>query len=87
MGIREKRRISRLLQSPDLEAIIAELRNMPAAVVINPLIGGLCSTNETARWHAISALGPIVADLADRDMEAARVVMPGGDAAFHVEPQ
>jgi HEAT repeat protein len=75
MGIREKRRISRLLQSPDLEAIIAELLQLPASTVINPLIGGLCSTNETARWHAISALGPIVADLADRDMEAARVVM------------
>jgi hypothetical protein len=75
MGIQEKRRISRLLQSPDLEPIIAELRNLPATVVINPLIGGLCSTNETARWHAITALGPIIADLADRDMEAARVVM------------
>jgi hypothetical protein len=75
MGIQEKRRISRLLQSPDLEPIIAELRNLPATVVINPLIGGLCSTNETARWHAITALGPIIAKLADRDMEAARVVM------------
>ena len=75
MGIREKRRIGRLLQSPDLEAIIAELLQLPASTVINPLIGGLCSTNETARWHAITALGPIIAKLADRDMEAARVVM------------
>jgi hypothetical protein len=75
MGIQEKRRISRLLQSPDLEPIIAELLQLPASTVINPLIGGLCSTNETARWHAITALGPIIADLADRDMEAARVVM------------
>jgi len=75
MGIQEKRRISRLLQSPDLEPIIAELLQLPASTVINPLIGGLCSTNETARWHAITALGPIIAKLADRDMEAARVVM------------
>ena len=75
MGIKEKRRISRLLQSPDLEPIIAELLQLPASTVINPLIGGLCSTNETARWHAITALGPIIAKLADRDMEAARVVM------------
>jgi HEAT repeat protein len=75
MGIQEKRRISRLLRSPDLEAIITELLKLPASVVINPLIGGLCSTDETARWHAITALGPAVAGLADRDMEAARVVM------------
>ncbi|MCK5479859.1 MAG: HEAT repeat domain-containing protein [Gammaproteobacteria bacterium] len=75
MGIKEKRRIGRLLQSPDLDAIIAELLKLPPSVVINPLIGALCSTNETARWHAIGALGPVIAQLADRDMEAARVVM------------
>jgi HEAT repeat protein len=75
MGIKEKRRIGRLLQSPDLDAIIAELLKLPPSVVINPLIGALCSTNETARWHAIDALGPVIAQLAERDMEAARVVM------------
>ena len=75
MGIKEKRRIGRLLQSPDLDAIIAELLKLPSSVVINPLIGALCSTNETARWHAIDALGPVIAQLAERDMEAARVVM------------
>ena len=75
MGIKEKRRISRLLQSPDLDAIISELLQLPASSVINPLIGSLCSTHETARWHAIAALGPVIAQLADHDMEAARVVM------------
>ncbi len=75
MGIREKRRISKLLESSDIEAVIHELRQLPASRVISPLIGALCSSNETVRWHAITALGPIVADLADHDMEAARVVM------------
>jgi HEAT repeat protein len=75
MGIREKRRITKLLESPDIEAVIQELRQLPVSRVINPLIGALCSSNETARWHAITALGPIMADLADKDMEAARVVM------------
>jgi HEAT repeat protein len=75
MGIKEKRRISKLLESSDIEAVIHELRELPASKVINPLIGALCSSNETVRWHAITALGPIVADLADHDMEAARVVM------------
>ena len=75
MGIKEKRRISKLLESSDIEAVINELRELPASRVINPLIGALCSNNETVRWHAVTALGPIVADLADRNMEAARVVM------------
>jgi hypothetical protein len=75
MGIQEKRRISKLLQSPDIDAIISKLSELPAPAVINSLIGGLCSTNETVRWHAITGLGPIMTDLADRDMEAARVVM------------
>jgi HEAT repeat protein len=75
MGIKEKRRITKLLESPDIEAVIQELRQLPVSRVINPLIGALCSNNETARWHAITALGPIMADLADKDMEAARVVM------------
>ncbi|MDH3867012.1 MAG: hypothetical protein OES39_07950, partial [Desulfobulbaceae bacterium] len=75
MGIQEKRRISKLLGSSDIEAVIQELRQLPPARVINPLIGSLCSNNETVRWHAITTLGPVVAALADRDMEAARVVM------------
>jgi len=75
MGIREKRRITKLLGSSDIEAVIKELLQLPAARVINPLIGALCSTDETVHWHAVTALGPIVSGLADRDMEAARVVM------------
>ena len=75
MSIKEKRRITKLLESPDIEAVIQELRQLPVSRVINPLIGALCSNNETVRWHAITALGPIMADLADKDMEAARVVM------------
>jgi HEAT repeat protein len=75
MGIKEKRRISNLLKTSDIDAVIAELRRLPPTRVINPLIGALCSNDETVRWHAVTALGPVVADLADRDMEAARVVM------------
>jgi len=75
MGIQEKRRISKLLGSSDIEAVIEELLQLPPSRVINPLIGALCSNDETVRWHAITALGPIVAGLAARDMEGARIVM------------
>lgn len=75
MGIREKRRIARLLGSADIAAVIEELRQLPHSRVINPLIGALCSNDETVRWHAVTSLGPVVADLADRDMEGARIIM------------
>jgi len=75
MGIQEKRRISKLLGYSDIESIIRELHQLPPSRVINPLIGALCSNDETVRWHAITALGPIVAGLADRDMDGARIVM------------
>ncbi|MBW2506769.1 MAG: HEAT repeat domain-containing protein, partial [Deltaproteobacteria bacterium] len=72
MSIREKRRITKLLGSSNIEDVIEELRQLPAARVINPLIGALCSTDLTVRWHAVTALGLIVSDLADKDIEAAR---------------
>ena len=75
MSIREKRHISKLLESSDIEAVIRELRQLPSSKSLSPLIGSLCSSNETVRWHAITALGPVVADLADNDMESARIVM------------
>jgi HEAT repeat protein len=75
LGIREKRYISKLLASDDIEAVISELLSLPHSRAINPLIGALCSNDETVRWHAVSALGPVVAGLADSDMEGARVVM------------
>ena len=75
MSIKEKRRITRLLESHNIDEIIKELRQLPPTKVINPLIGALCSNNQTVRWHAITALGPVMSDLADKDMEAARIVM------------
>lgn len=75
MGIREKRYIYKLLASADIEAVIGELLSLPHSRAINPLIGALCSNDETVRWHAVTTLGPVVAGLADTDMEGARIVM------------
>jgi len=75
MRIREKRRIVRLLQQEDFASTLAELRQLPPADVLSPLFAGICHANATIRWHAISAMGWVVAALAQEDMEAARVVM------------
>lgn len=70
-----KQGVMRLLESSDFFAALQELRNFPARKVINPLFSFLYHPNDQIRWHAITAMGIIVADLADKDMESARVIL------------
>lgn len=74
-GIREKHRITQSLKNDDLAGTISELLKLPVRQVINPLFAGLSSADETIRWPAITAMGAVVARLAEDDMEAARVLM------------
>jgi hypothetical protein len=70
-----KRQVSALLHADDLPAALATLGQWPPRRVVNPLIGLLYHGEPRVRWHAVAALGQVVARLADEDMEAARVVM------------
>ncbi|MDJ0623487.1 MAG: HEAT repeat domain-containing protein [Desulfocapsaceae bacterium] len=42
---------------------------------LHALFSALCYGKERIKWHAVSAFGVVVTDLAEQDMEAARVVM------------
>lgn len=75
MKISEKRQIIRLLRDNDAETVSNKLRTLPPSQVINPLFAGLSNGDEKIRWQAITAMGPVAANLADSDMEAGRVVM------------
>jgi hypothetical protein len=75
MKITEKRSILKLLRQKDLATILDFLATIPAIQTINPLFSGICHADERVRWHAIAAMGPSLARLADQDMEGARVVM------------
>jgi hypothetical protein len=68
-------RIRELLVSSDLKQVLSELRKIPPRKAINPLISVFCDTDSRLKSKAISAFGQIVADLANSDMESARVVM------------
>ena len=70
-----RRRIRELLCSGNLEQVLSELRKISPRKAINPLISVFCDTDPELRLKAISAFGQVVADLANDDMEAARVVM------------
>lgn len=76
IGGRElKKRVGQLLHGEDLDRVLDDIRRLPLKQVVNPLILFLHDQDEDVKWHAVSALGRVVSNLAGRDMEAARVVM------------
>lgn len=70
-----KRRVFELLTSTDLKQALNELCRLPARQVINPLFSFLSATDPAVRWRAITAIGVVVARLAAKDMEGARVIV------------
>jgi hypothetical protein len=64
-----------LLRSEDLEKALNTVRLLPRQHAIKALLSCLLHIEEQVRWQAVTLIGRIVADLADEDMEAARVVM------------
>ncbi|MCA1765286.1 MAG: HEAT repeat domain-containing protein [Desulfobulbaceae bacterium] len=70
-----KKSIISMLADGDLAGLLALQDKYPRHQLINFLIGFLCQTDEMVKWRAVTALGQLVAALADEDMEAARIVM------------
>jgi hypothetical protein len=70
-----KRDIVRLLQEPDLEIIFSKLRKYSCKKLISPLFSCLCHPQEAIRWHAVSAFGVAVPEIARKNLEDARTVM------------
>ena len=70
-----KKQILDLLRREDPDAALPAIMAVPPRQVINPLFGALYSCDRRTRWHAVTAMGAVVAALADQDMESARVIM------------
>jgi HEAT repeat protein len=70
-----RRRVRELLSSEDFEQALSELRKISPRKAINPIISVFYDSEPELRQKAINAFGQVVADLANKDMEAARVVM------------
>jgi hypothetical protein len=75
-GIRDlKGKLRDLLRSDNFDQRLNELCKLRARQVINPLFSFLCSIDELIKWRAVTAMCAVVANLADEDMESARVIM------------
>ncbi|MDH5299388.1 MAG: HEAT repeat domain-containing protein, partial [Desulfobulbaceae bacterium] len=70
-----KQQVIGILATGSPAEVHAALRAFDEKQLLNPLFSGICRADERVRWQAVAAMGPVLARLADRDMEAARVVM------------
>jgi hypothetical protein len=70
-----KRKALDLLDQDDFDQALDELCRLPGRRVINPLFSFLCHDDQKIKWRAVTAMGVIVANLAEKDMESARVIM------------
>lgn len=74
MALSRESLLSSLGREP-LEAVLTDIAQWPPRRVVSKLIGCLYHLDERIRWHAVSALGAAVAELARQDEEAARTVV------------
>ena len=70
-----KKRIYDLLKSSDLDSALEQISLLRKRQVINPLFSFLYNKDQNVKWGAVKAMGRVVAELANEDMESARVVM------------
>ncbi len=70
-----KRKAEALLRADDFEERLSAWRQFPALRIINPLLSFLCSPDEVIKCRAVTAVGVVVSQLANEEMESARVIM------------
>jgi len=74
-GRQLKKKVRDILNSLEMAPAVEALRQMPARQVVNPLFSFLCQGDDRLRWAAVTAMGRVVARLAEQDMDAARVIL------------
>ncbi|MBL4902038.1 MAG: HEAT repeat domain-containing protein [Desulfocapsa sp.] len=75
MNRKIKKKVLALLAEGDLGKSLRELAKYDERGLVNPLFSALCRPEEMLRWHTVTVFGEVLARLADKDMEAARIIM------------
>lgn len=70
-----KNRVLELLEAADFDEALRELGKLPSRRVIGALYADLCLEDPTIKWRSVTAMGVTVAELANEDVEAARIIM------------
>lgn len=74
-GRKAKSRVLQLLERENIAGILQQFATMDDKEVLHGLFAGICRSDERVRWNAIKSMGPVVARVADKDMEEARIVL------------
>lgn len=67
--------LEELLMADDFDTRLSELTLVPARQVINPLFAKLYAQDDLLKMRTVKAMGVVVSNLAEREVEAARVIM------------
>lgn len=70
-----KKNILHILSREDISGSLPDLDKFPPKKILGPLFSGLLNADEITRWHAVTAMGHVVNNLAAKDMEQGRIVM------------
>lgn len=70
-----KGKVLELLFANDPIECVRQLSLLPAREVMNPLFSFLYNDNEVVRWRAVTVIGQIMRNLAERELESAREFM------------
>ncbi len=75
MNRKIKKEVLAFLAAGNLEKSRRELAKYDEQGLVNPLFSALYRPEEILRWHTVTLFGEVLARLADKNMEAARIVM------------
>ncbi len=75
MNRKIKKEVLALLAAGNLEKSRRELEKYDEQGLVNPLFSALYRPEEILRWHAVTIFGEVLTRLAEKDMEAARIIM------------
>ena len=70
-----KNEVLTLLQKTTIDDILPQLAKYPLQSLVNPLFIALCHREARVRWNAVFCFGWVVSTIAEKDLEAARIVM------------
>jgi hypothetical protein len=70
-----KKEFIQKLETLPLDEFLQDIKQYPEQSLIHPLFSCLYSSNDKVRYGAVASFGQVMARLADKDMEKARVVM------------
>ena len=70
-----KHTLRKLLSNTDQNEVRRRVLKMPLQKVVSPLFSFLYAGDDIVKWHAVTLLGRVAAEIANSNLEATRVVM------------